>query len=172
LPLEGDRKPSLVLERGITAGKLSPDGRWLAYVSNESGTLQVYVVPFGGGQGKWQVSANGGIQPEWSKDGKELFYMDLTFNLLAVPVTNTGGALQFGVAEKLVDQLVRSAGLLRCLARRQEISSRPGCTTGQPIGHGGYELYGGAEEISETDSCVETSAFISTLASQVRLRHA
>ncbi len=102
LPLEGERKPSLVLERGIT-GKLSPDGRWLAYVSSESGTPQVYVVPFGGGQGKWQVSANGAIQPTWSKDGKELFYMDLTFNLLAVPVTNTGGALQFGAAEKLVD---------------------------------------------------------------------
>jgi serine/threonine protein kinase/Tol biopolymer transport system component len=102
LPLEGERKPSLVLERGVT-GKLSPDGRWLAYVSSESGTPQVYVVPFGGGQGKWQVSANGAIQPSWSKDGKELFYMDLTFNLLAVPVTNTGGALQFGAAEKLVD---------------------------------------------------------------------
>ncbi len=102
LPLEGAHKPSLVLERGIT-GKLSPDGRWLAYVSSESGTPQVYVVPFGGGQGKWQVSANGAIQPTWSKDGKELFYMDLTFNLLAVPVTNTGGALQFGAAEKLVD---------------------------------------------------------------------
>jgi eukaryotic-like serine/threonine-protein kinase len=101
LPLEGERKPSLVLERG-TAGKLSPDGRWLAYVSAESGTLQVYVVPFGGGQGKWQVSANGGTQPSWSKDGKELFYMDLTFNLVAVPVTNAGGALQFGAVQTLV----------------------------------------------------------------------
>jgi Tol biopolymer transport system component len=60
------------------------------------------VVPFGGGQGKWQVSANGGTQPKWSKDGKELYYLDLTFNLPAVPVTNAGGALQFGVAQKLV----------------------------------------------------------------------
>src|SRR5580704_4013981 len=102
LPLEGDRKPSLIVQQGST-GKLSPDGRWLAYVSNESGTPQVYVVPLGGGQGKWQVSANGAIQPTWSKDGKELFYMDLTFNLLAVPVTNRPGALQFGAAEKLVD---------------------------------------------------------------------
>ncbi len=101
LPLEGERKPSLILERGAN-GKLSPDGRWLAYQSSESGTLQVYVVPFGGGQGKWQVSANGGTQPKWSKDGKELYYLDLTFNLLAVPVTNAGGALQFGVAQKLV----------------------------------------------------------------------
>lgn len=101
LPLEGERKPSLILERG-TAGNLSPDGHWLAYTSAESGTIQVYVVPFGGGQGKWQVSANGGTRPQWSKDGKELFYMDLTFNLLAIPVTNAGGALQFGAAQKLV----------------------------------------------------------------------
>jgi serine/threonine protein kinase/WD40 repeat protein len=101
LPLEGERKPSLILERG-TAGKLSPDGHWLAHSSGESGTIQVYVVPFGGGQGKWQVSANGGTRPQWSKDGKELFYMDLAFNLLAVPVTNAGGALQFGAAQKLV----------------------------------------------------------------------
>jgi Tol biopolymer transport system component len=102
LPLEGERKPSLILERG-TSGKLSADGHWLAYTSGESGTIQVYVMPFGGGQGKWQVSANGGTRPQWSKDGKELFYMDLTFNLLAVPVTSAGGALQFGAAEKLVN---------------------------------------------------------------------
>ena len=101
LPLEGERKPSLVLERGIT-GKLSPDGHWLTYISNESGTPQVYVVPFGGGQGKWQVSANGGIQPKWSKDGKEIYYMDASYNLFAVPVTTTGGALQFGAAQKLI----------------------------------------------------------------------
>jgi Tol biopolymer transport system component len=101
LPLEGERKPSLILERG-TNGKLSPDGRWLAYSSAESGRQEVYVMPFGGWQGKWQVSANGGAGSQWSKDGKELYYMDLTFNLFAVPVTNAGGSLQFGVAQKLI----------------------------------------------------------------------
>jgi eukaryotic-like serine/threonine-protein kinase len=101
LPAEGERKPSLILERGI-AGKLSPDGRWLAYQSNESGRAEVYVMPFGGGQGKWQVSANGGGWPHWSKDGKELHYMDLTFSLFAVPVTNAGASLRFGAAEKLI----------------------------------------------------------------------
>jgi serine/threonine protein kinase/Tol biopolymer transport system component len=101
LPLEGDHKPSLLVERGA-GGKLSPDGRWLAYQSAESGRFEVYVMPFGGGQGKWQVSANGGQQPRWSADGKQLYYMDLTYNLFAVPVTNAGGALQFGAAEKLI----------------------------------------------------------------------
>jgi Tol biopolymer transport system component len=101
LPLEGERKPSLVVDRG-TFGKLSPDGRWLAYNSAESGRLEVYVMPFGGGQGKWQVSANGGGRPQWSKDGKQLYYMDLTYSLFAVPVTDATGSLQFGVAEKLI----------------------------------------------------------------------
>ena len=101
LPLEGERKPSLLLERGAS-GNLSPDGHWLAYTSRESGTIQVFVVPFGGGQGKWQVSANGGTRPQWSQDGKELFYMDLTYDLLAVPVKNAGGAPQFGAPQTLV----------------------------------------------------------------------
>jgi serine/threonine protein kinase/Tol biopolymer transport system component len=101
LPLEGGRKPSSVVERG-TLGKLSPDGRWLAYQSAESGRLEVYVTPFGGGQGKWQVSANGGHLPRWSTDGKDLYYMDLTYNLFSVPVKNTGSSLQFGAAEKLI----------------------------------------------------------------------
>jgi eukaryotic-like serine/threonine-protein kinase len=101
LPLEGERKPAMILERGANA-KLSPDGHWLAYTSGESGMFQVYVVPFGGGQGKWQVSANGGTGPRWSMDGKVLYYLDLTFNILAVPVTSAGGALQFGAPQRLV----------------------------------------------------------------------
>jgi len=101
LPLQGERKPSSVVERGAF-GKLSPDSRWLAYQSAESGRAEIYVMPFGGGQGKWQVSANGGQLPRWSTDGKELYYMDLTYNLFSVPVKNTGGSLQFGSAEKLI----------------------------------------------------------------------
>jgi eukaryotic-like serine/threonine-protein kinase len=101
LPLEGERKPSLVVGRG-SQGQLSPDGHWLAYSSSESGAIEVYVVAFGGGQGKWQVSARGGGQPQWSKDGKELYYMDPTYNLFAVPVRDTGSALQFGAPQTLV----------------------------------------------------------------------
>jgi serine/threonine protein kinase len=103
LPLEGERKPQLVLERGARA-RLSPDGRWLAYYSGVSGQLEVYVVPFAGGQGKWQVSTAGGMYPEWSKDGRETYYMDLAGNLLAVPVKEIGGALQFGEPQTLVSK--------------------------------------------------------------------
>ncbi len=101
LPLEGERKPSLFVARG-SQGQLSPNGHWLAYGSSESGALEVYVVAFGGGQGKWQVSARGGLQPRWSKDGKDLYYMDPTYNLFAVPVKDAGGALQFGAPQNLV----------------------------------------------------------------------
>ena len=101
LPLEGERKPWQILPRGSNA-RLSPDGRWLAYSSDESGRPEVYVVPFRGGQGKWQVSANGASLPQWSKDGKELYYLDPTFSLFTVSVKETGSALQFGAAQTLV----------------------------------------------------------------------
>ena len=54
---------------------------------------------FGGGQGKWQVSANGGIEPLWSRDGKEIYYVDFTFNIFAMPVKEVGGAVQFGAVQ-------------------------------------------------------------------------
>jgi eukaryotic-like serine/threonine-protein kinase len=103
LPLQGERKPFLVVPRGRN-GRFSPDGRWLAYQSAESGNVEVYVVAFGGGQGKWQVSANVGSTPRWSKDGKELFFRDGHSALVAVPVREVPGALQFGTPQSLVTQ--------------------------------------------------------------------
>jgi len=102
LPLTGERKPFLVVHQGSFA-HVSPDGHWLAYQSTESGNFQVYVVAFNGGQGKWQVSANGGAQPQWSADGKLLYYEDSLYSLYQVPVTSAGGALQFGTAQLLVN---------------------------------------------------------------------
>ncbi len=55
-------------------GMLSPDDRWLAYVSNESGREEIYMRPFPGPGGKVQISTEGGAEPQWSRDGKELFY--------------------------------------------------------------------------------------------------
>jgi serine/threonine protein kinase/Tol biopolymer transport system component len=101
LPLEGDRKPSMVVDRG-GAAKISPDGGWLAYQSGESSVVQVYVMAFDGGQGKWQVSPNGGTLPRWSRDGKELYYLDPSSSLFAVPVKAAGSALQLGTPQTLL----------------------------------------------------------------------
>jgi eukaryotic-like serine/threonine-protein kinase len=104
LPVEGERKPWLVVPENASVdnGSLSPDGRWLAYSSTESGVPQIYVVPFRGGQGKWQVSSQSGTQPKWSRDGKELFFFQITgLVVTAVPVKETNGALEFGNAQPL-----------------------------------------------------------------------
>ena len=106
LRLEGERKPHLAVARPensfVAQGHLSPDGHWLAYTSTESGTPEVYVVPFGGGQGKWQISTNEGTKPEWGHDGKELYYASDGGNTLyVVPVAETKGALQFGTPQPL-----------------------------------------------------------------------
>src|SRR5262249_47984231 len=76
LPLFGDRKPYQLLQTElIDYGKFSPNGRWVAYVFNETGTQEVYVREFQGSGGKRQVSAGGGFSPCWRRDGKELFYL-------------------------------------------------------------------------------------------------
>ena len=107
LPLDGDRQPAQILPHipnaGNSAADISPNGRWLAYMSSESGGLQVYVIAFGGGQGKWQISTNGGTQPRWSNDGKELFYLDPSYNIISVPVKEIRGALQFGASQTIVN---------------------------------------------------------------------
>jgi serine/threonine protein kinase/Tol biopolymer transport system component len=106
LRLEGDRKPFLVVPTTPktlrTLAKLSPNERWLAYTSNESGSIENYVVAFNGGHGKWQVSVNGGLDPSWSRDGSELYYVDTANSICAVPVKEVGGALQFGAPQTLV----------------------------------------------------------------------
>jgi Tol biopolymer transport system component/predicted Ser/Thr protein kinase len=69
-----------------TASRFSPDGRWIAYASNESGRFDVYVRPFPSGAGTWQISTAGGGFPAWRRDGKELFFVSLDSRMMAVPV--------------------------------------------------------------------------------------
>ncbi len=72
----------------------SPDGRWLAYVSNESGNFEVYVRPLPGPGGKWQVSTEGGGHPKWSHNGKELFYRTIDNKIMAVTYTASGDSFR------------------------------------------------------------------------------
>jgi hypothetical protein len=68
----------------------SPDGRFIAYTSNEAGLYDVYVVPFPDvASGKWAVSTGGGSEPVWSRDGRELFYRTMEGGLVVVPVSTT-----------------------------------------------------------------------------------
>jgi Tol biopolymer transport system component len=85
LPLQDGAKPFLVYERG-GAARFSPDGKWLAFDSNESGIYQVNVVPFPPTGAKWQVSADGGEKPQWRRDGRELFFLAPDGKMMAVDV--------------------------------------------------------------------------------------
>lgn len=107
LPLAGDRKPVPFVKTDFNEqqGRFSPDGRWVAYVSDESGRSQVYAQAFrqqAGATGKWQVSAAGGTQPRWRRDGKELFYLTEDRKLMAVPIAGTS-TLETGAPKALFD---------------------------------------------------------------------
>jgi serine/threonine protein kinase len=84
-------------------GRLSPDGRWLTYVSNESGRYDVYVRPFPGGEDKWLFSPDGGSEPAWSRDGRELFYLAPDRWLMAVAVKSLGAVLERGTPVRLFE---------------------------------------------------------------------
>jgi len=95
LPLDGDRKPFPVLRTRFDErdAQFSPDGKWIAYHSNESGQHEVYVQPFQRQGERVRISTAGGVQPRWRDDGRELFYLTLDSQLVAVPMTFRGEAL-------------------------------------------------------------------------------
>jgi len=71
----------------LRGGRFSPDGKWVAYASTESGRWETYVTSFPEAHGKWQISTGGGNQPKWRGDGKELFYLSPEGKVMAAPVT-------------------------------------------------------------------------------------
>jgi eukaryotic-like serine/threonine-protein kinase len=79
----GDPAPFLA---SASSGQISPDGKWVAYASNESGAWEIYVTSFPDAGGKWQVSHGGGNEPRWRGDSQEIFYVGPTGLLMAVPV--------------------------------------------------------------------------------------
>jgi eukaryotic-like serine/threonine-protein kinase len=80
-------KPLLQAKWTVRNAQFSPDGRWMAYASNETGSMEIYVSSFPTGNGKWQVSSAGGDEPRWRQDGKELFYLSSEGKMMAVAVT-------------------------------------------------------------------------------------
>ena len=92
--------------------RFSPDGRWVAYAAGESPVFEIYVVPFPGPGGKYQISTNGGYQPRWRRDGKELFYVTRDGQLMSAPVTVRENIIEVGRVQKLFGGIVTSRGLL------------------------------------------------------------
>jgi Tol biopolymer transport system component len=105
-PQFGDKKPyayfhSSQFRQG--EGKLSPDGKWLAYSSNESKRPEIYVVSFPMPERKYPISTNGGRIPVWSRDGRELYFVSADNKMMAVKIDTAGGKFHAGVPEPLFD---------------------------------------------------------------------
>jgi Tol biopolymer transport system component len=103
-PTADGQKPTLAVRTPLNEmhGRLSPDGRWMAYASDESGELQVYVQPFPATGDKKQISSNGGAEPRWRRDGNELFYLASNRALMSVSIP-AGSAFNAGVPQALFD---------------------------------------------------------------------
>jgi len=133
----GDRTPSLFLKTPFRElhGAFSPDGRWVAYQSNESGRDEVYVRPFvpptdatraaatapatAGGQ--WQVSTAGGVHPIWRRDGKELYYVNAEGAMMAVPIV-TRATLPPGAPVVLFPTRIVGGGVDRGVGRQYDVA--------------------------------------------------
>ena len=138
LPMSGkaeDRKPFVFLKTPFREayGTFSPDGRWVAYHSNESGRPEIYVRPFippgatgtvttaAGGQ--WQVSAAGGLHPLWRSDGKELYYINPDGAMMAAPITVTRNSLEPGAPVVLFPTRIYGGGADIQLGRQYDVTA-------------------------------------------------
>lgn len=103
LPLAGERKPEPYLQTKFSefGATFSSDGRWVAYVSDESGRAEIYVQGFPERRGKWLVSSAGGAEPKWRADGKELYWVGPGNTLMAANLELTAAGVRVGLAEPL-----------------------------------------------------------------------
>jgi eukaryotic-like serine/threonine-protein kinase len=98
------------------AAVFSPDARWIAYMSNESGRMEIYVRPFvnstpPGVGGQWQISFEGGVYPRWRRDGKELYFLNSAGDMMAAPIVIKAATLEAGAPLTLFKQRVFADGI-------------------------------------------------------------
>jgi len=113
LPLTGDRKPFPLLQTqfgGTNDGRFSPDGRWVAYRSSESGRSEIYVASFPGPGGKWQISNAGGTYPRWRHDGSEIYYLTADNRLMVASVNGKGAGFEVGAVKPLFTTRIATVG--------------------------------------------------------------
>jgi Tol biopolymer transport system component len=112
LRLKGELTPTKYLDGPSEErhAQFSPDGRRIAYSSDESGQYQVYVQTVPATGAKRQISTQGGSRPRWRKDGKELYYLSADGKLMAVPVKLEAGTLELGAAERVFDLSLAPGG--------------------------------------------------------------
>jgi eukaryotic-like serine/threonine-protein kinase len=118
VPMTGDPVPFPVLQTPFNErwGAFSPDGRWIAYQSDESGRHEVYVRAFDPDAsvaariGQWQISTEGGLFPLWSSDGQELYYIDPAGNMVAAPIMVTDDMVEVGTPERLFPARIVGGG--------------------------------------------------------------
>jgi Tol biopolymer transport system component len=103
LSVDGEPKPFpfLATDFNEDRGQFSPDGRWVAYESNEAGRYEIYVRGFPRTSGQWPVSVAGGTQPRWRRDGREIYYLAPGNKLMAVEVNPSGAAFEVGSPKEL-----------------------------------------------------------------------
>jgi len=113
-PLSGGAPILVAKPAGNTSNiiyyRISPDSHWVAYTSDESGRTEIYVSHFPQGQGKWQVSNNGGAYPAWTSGGRELFYTDLTERKLIASISEKQGELEIGTSQVLFNATESASG--------------------------------------------------------------
>jgi len=112
LPVLGDRKPRKIPGNDANEqwGQFSPNVRWIAYQSDESGQFEIYVRPFPSPGGRWKVSTSGGIHPRWSRDGKELFFLAPDGRLTSARIVATGQTIEPGVPVPLFPTRIVGGG--------------------------------------------------------------
>jgi dipeptidyl aminopeptidase/acylaminoacyl peptidase len=103
LPLGDEHTPRPVLQSPAVRSSFSADGKWMAYCSIESGNINVYVVPFPGPGGKWQISSGGGDYPRWRRDGNEIFYLSLDGKMMSAEVKASGSSFAVGPIKQLFE---------------------------------------------------------------------
>jgi Tol biopolymer transport system component len=134
--IDGQAEPTPIAptEYAQIQGRIAPDGKWLAFASNESGRYEVYVRPFPAGSGKWRVSADGGVEPAWRGDGRELFFLAPDRELMAAPIA-TQPQFTVGRPERLF-QTRMSTVVNTAMVRNQYVVTRDGSRflINEPVG--------------------------------------